>query len=104
MKWQEIRRWYLQTWLLLEAIEAHTEGDKRILESLAVISSFDDSQEAMKAYAKLHQDEPQRELFVFHTDREHLDVTIRRWFLGFDFPQQAQALIDLNTLELRPAF
>jgi len=79
MKWQEIRQRYPQAWLLLEAIEAHTEGDKRILESLSVIGSFGDSQEAMKAYAKLHQDEPQRELFVFHTDREQLDVTIRRW-------------------------
>ena len=79
MKWQEIRQRYPKAWLLLEAIEAHTEGDKRILESLAVISPFGDSQEAMKAYAKLHQDEPQRELFVFHTDREQLDVTIRRW-------------------------
>ena len=38
MKWQEIRQRYPKAWLLLEAIEAHTEGDKRILESLAVIS------------------------------------------------------------------
>lgn len=79
MQWQEIRQHYPQQWLLLEAIEAHSEANKRILEQLAVIETFSDSVAAMKRYARLHHDAPDRELYVFHTGRETLDITERTW-------------------------
>lgn len=80
MQWAEIRRPYPEQWLLLEALDAHTEGNQRILEQLAVLDAFDDSQSAMKRYAQLHHVAPARELYVFHTRRETLDVTERRWY------------------------
>jgi len=79
MKWQEIRTHYPQQWLLLEAIKAHSEADKRILEQLAVVGAYPDSATAMKSYQKLHRQAPERELYVFHTSRETLDVTERKW-------------------------
>lgn len=80
MNWSEIRLHYPKTWLLVEVLQAHTENDKRILEQLAVINTFSDVQEALKSYAELHQHQPNRELFVLHTDREELDITVRHWF------------------------
>ena len=79
MKWQEVPTHYPQQWLLLEAIKAHSEENKRVLEQLAVISTFPTSTAAMKSYAQLHQDAPQRELYVFHTSRETLEITEKRW-------------------------
>ena len=79
MQWQEIRRHFSDQWLLVEAIEAHTEDDQRILDDLAVVDAFEDSNAAMKSYAKLHRKAPQRELYVFDTDREELEVRERRW-------------------------
>ncbi len=79
MKWQEIRQHYPQQWLLLEAIKAHSEANKRILEQLAVVSTFPDSVAAMKSYVQLRREAPERELYVFHTSRETLDITERRW-------------------------
>lgn len=79
MRWQEIREKHPTSWLLVEAIQAHTKGDKRVLEQLAVIDTFDDGQKAMQAYGQLHAKDPQRELLVLHTSREELDVTVRRW-------------------------
>jgi hypothetical protein len=79
MKWQEIRQIYPGDWLLIEAIEAHTEGDKRILDNISVIDRFADGETAWQTYAKLHHIEPEREMFVFHTGREELDITIKRW-------------------------
>lgn len=79
MKWPEIRQQYPRQWLLVEAIKAHSVADKRILEQLAVIGTFPDSVTAMNHYAQLHRDAPQRELYVFHTSRETLDVGERRW-------------------------
>ncbi len=79
MQWQEIRQHYHQQWLLLEAIHAHSEANKRILDQLAVIETFADSVSAMKRYARLRHDSPNRELYVFHTGRETLDITERTW-------------------------
>lgn len=79
MTWQEIRNHYPQQWLLMEAIKAHSENGKRILEQLSVVSTFPDSVTAMQAYTQLHREAPERELYVFHTSRETLDIAERRW-------------------------
>jgi hypothetical protein len=79
MKWEEIRNHYPNQWILAEAIKAHTESDKRIVEDIAVINIFSDSPPAMKAYIRLHRESPERELYVLHTDRKELDITERRW-------------------------
>jgi len=79
MQWQEICKHYPQQWLLIEAIKAHSEADRRILEQLAVVGTFSDSTTAMKSYLQLHKEAPERELYVFHTSRETLDITERRW-------------------------
>ncbi len=79
MKWQEIRRQYPQQWLLVEAIQAHSEDNKRILDEIAVVDTFSDSVNAMNNYSQLHRKAPERELYVFHTSREALDITERRW-------------------------
>lgn len=51
MHWQAIRKTYPQQWLLLEALQAHSEGDKRILDQLAVLGTFGDSVIALQSYA-----------------------------------------------------
>jgi hypothetical protein len=79
MNWQEIRAHYPQQWLLLEAIKAHTEASKRFLDQLAVVSTFPDSVAAMKSYAQLHREAPERELYVFHTSRKTLEILERQW-------------------------
>jgi len=53
--------------------------NKRILEEISVLSTFPDSDTAMKGYARLHHKNLMRELYVFHTDREQLDITERFW-------------------------
>ncbi len=79
MQWNEIRNHYPHRWLLVEAIKAHSESGKRVLQQLAVVSTFPDSAAAMRAYVQLHRQSPERELYVLHTDREKIDITERRW-------------------------
>ena len=79
MTWNEICAYYPQQWLLLEAIQAHSTQNQRIIEQLAVLNTFPDSVSAMKHYAQLHREAPQRELYVFHTDREQLNIKERTW-------------------------
>lgn len=80
MQWQEIRKHYPEQWLLVEAIEAHSDAGKRILEQLAVIDTFPDSATALKRYAQLDRAMPAREYYVFHSSRESLAVIERPWF------------------------
>ena len=79
MKWEEIRRQYRQQWLLVEAIQARSKAGKRVLDDLAVLDTFPDSIVAMKRYAELHRQAPERELYVLHTDRSQLDIAERHW-------------------------
>ncbi len=79
MEWQEIRQRFPQQWLLVEAIKAHSEANKRIIEQLAVVGTFPTSVIAMKQYLQLHREAPNRELYVFHTSREKLDIIERQW-------------------------
>ena len=79
MQWQEIRKHYPHQWLLIEAIKAHTENDKRILDEISVVGKYPDSIEAMKSYAQLHRQAPEWEFYVFHTDRQEIEIMERRW-------------------------
>ena len=56
MQWQDIRRHYPDQWLLIEAIKAHSENDRRILDDIAILEAFEDSDAAMKSYAGLHRE------------------------------------------------
>lgn len=80
MQWQDIRPHYPRQWLLLEAIKAHSEGDRRILDQLAVLGAYPDSPSALQEYRQLHHAAPERELYVFHSSREALEITERHWF------------------------
>jgi hypothetical protein len=79
MQWSDIRHHYPDQWLLLEALQAHSAGNHRILDELAIVGVFDDSQTALKGYNQLHREAPARELYVFHTSRETLEVLERHW-------------------------
>jgi hypothetical protein len=78
MQWQQIRNHYPRQWLLVEAIKAGSESSKRILEQIAVVDAFSDSAQVMKRYLQLHREAPERELYVFHTSRETLDIPERK--------------------------
>ncbi len=79
MQWNEIREHFPHQWLLIEAVAAHSAEDQRILDDIAVVQSFPDWVSAWNGYKELHKKDPQRELYVLHTDREHLDIGEIRW-------------------------
>lgn len=80
MQWSEVRNHYPSQWVLVEAIVATTQENKRIVGELSVVGSFDgDSKEALRAYLKLHSENKQRELYVVHTSRDLLDIEVIAW-------------------------
>jgi hypothetical protein len=79
MNWQETRRHFPHQWLVVEALQAHSCNNQRILDDIAVIQTFEDSLTAWRTYAKLHRQSPQNEFYVLHTDREILEIEERYW-------------------------
>ena len=77
MNWQQIRETYPHTWVVVEAIDAHTAGTERVIEALEVIDVFgDDSQAAWAHYQNIHKADKSREYYVLHTDRQSLNIGI----------------------------
>lgn len=79
MQWREARSEFPDRWLLVEAIRAHTEEDRREVEDLAVIGTFEESDIAWRRCLELQRGDPPRELYVAHTSRERLEIEERRW-------------------------
>ena len=79
MPWPEIRERYPHQWLLLEATEAHSSGGQRVLESFTVLETCSDGLSAMRRYGEIHGQDPHRELYVLHTDRETVEIEEVHW-------------------------
>ena len=79
MKWGDVRQSYPSQWLLVEALTAHSEKGRRVVEEMAVIDVFDDSTAAWLRYRQLHHDAAGREFYILHTDREELNIAERVW-------------------------
>ncbi|MBI3762535.1 MAG: hypothetical protein HY260_11835 [Chloroflexi bacterium] len=79
MIWAEIRKTYPEQWLVIEALEAHTEGQRRLIDKIAALETCADGAAAMRRYRELHRQFPQRELYFVHTRREVLEILERPW-------------------------
>ncbi len=80
MTWEDVKKTHPNQWLIIEAIEARTEGEKRLLDNITVVETFqNDNNRAMLEYVKLHRRHRERELYVVHTSREELGILEQRW-------------------------
>jgi len=79
MKWKGLREKYPDSWVLFEAVQAHSNEGKRIIDDIAVHDTYNDSDEAIKAYRDFHKKEPKRELYVAHTKKQDLEIQERKW-------------------------
>ena len=74
MNWSHVCTAYPDQWLVIEALEAHTEDRQRILDRIAVMETCLDGQAAIDCYSQLHRQYPRREFYFVHTGRDELDI------------------------------
>ncbi|SFQ38273.1 hypothetical protein [Salibacterium halotolerans] len=80
MKWEDVRHAFPESWVLIEAVQAHTnEKSERVLEEIAPLEKFADSPEAMRSYQDIHREDPYRELYVLHTSRREPAIIEKKW-------------------------
>lgn len=74
MRWPDVRTAHPNRWLVIEALEAHSDEGQRSLDRIAVIETCTDGAAAMRCYNELHHQYPQREFYFVHTSREMLEI------------------------------
>ncbi|MEW9673760.1 hypothetical protein [Ammoniphilus sp. 3BR4] len=81
MKWAEVRNRYPERIVLIEAIKAFSKDRVRTIEEMTVVEEYFDSKEAWIGYKNYHKQYPERELYLFHTGKENIEV-IEQYFTG----------------------
>lgn len=79
MRWTDVRSAFPDQWLVIEALEAHSEGSQRIFDRIAVVEICRDGNTAFQRYRDLHRSLPSREWCPVHTSNEELLITERPW-------------------------
>lgn len=104
MQWSDVRKAYPDQWLIIEAIEAHSTDNQRVLDRIAVVETCRDGAEALQCYRRLHQQHPEREFYAitdFEVNVGAMDYGMDlNGILGMDFLLTAGAVINLSTLNL----
>lgn len=81
MDWELVREQFPDKLVLVEALSTVSKENVRTVEEMSIISTFDDNMEAWKAYKKVHKENPEKEVYVFHTAKEKPEV-IEKFFIG----------------------
>ncbi|RDI37934.1 hypothetical protein [Falsibacillus pallidus] len=81
MKWSEVRKLFPERCVLVEALQSQTKGKEKFIEEMAVIDDFENGNAAWKVYKKLHMENQNRELYIFHTNNEEIKV-IEQPYIG----------------------
>lgn len=81
MKWSEVRQHFPERCVLVEALKSETRGKERVIEEMSVIDDFGSGNAAWKVYKKLHAENQDRELYIFHTNNEEIKV-IEQPYIG----------------------
>jgi hypothetical protein len=76
MSWDEIREIHAHRWLVIEALAAHSEGDRRVLDRIEVVDECDDASSAFRRHRRLRAADPGRELYFVHTADPDLAIVL----------------------------
>jgi hypothetical protein len=81
MTWQEIRNLCPSQWVVVEAIGAYTEEQRRVINELVLLNVFGaDVRAAWVRYEELHRADRYREYYVIHTERKETDIRVLKAF------------------------
>lgn len=74
MRWSEVRQHFPNRAVLVEALQSKTVDNEVIIEEMSVIDELENGNAAWKVYKKLHGENQNRELYIFHTNNEEIKV------------------------------
>lgn len=73
MRWNEVKRIYPDRFVLLQILESHIEGDKKIIDDVAIIKAIDDPKQATRELVNAKPG-----TLVYHTSKDEIEVLMRK--------------------------
>ena len=77
MRWSDVRTSHCDQRLVIQALEAHSEAGRRILDRIAIVETCTDGAAALRRYRELHRANSDRELYFVHTGNTELQIEER---------------------------
>lgn len=81
MDWNLVREQFPNKFVLVEALSTTSKNKIRTVDEMSIISTYDDNMDAWNAYKRTHTENPDKEIYVFHTSKEKPEV-IEKFFIG----------------------
>ena len=72
MKWEEVRKIYPNTFVKLQILESHLEGNNKIIDDMAIIKVIDDNNSATKELMNCGEG-----TVVYHTANENIIIEVK---------------------------
>lgn len=73
MKWEEVKKIYPETYVLLQVLESHVDGEKKYIDDVAIIRAIDNAKEATRELVNAKPG-----TLVYHTSKEKIEILIRK--------------------------
>lgn len=80
MNWEQIRQQHPNKWVVVEAIDAQSINNQRVINDLVVIGVYDRWERAWEAYKQVHHADKWREYYCLSTERKNLDIGLMDTF------------------------
>ncbi|GGF92809.1 hypothetical protein [Paenibacillus aceti] len=74
MKWTNIREICPNRWVLVEALATQSNNQKRTIDEMSLIAEYGNPIHAWSSYRKFHSSDPAREIYVFYTGNEFIEL------------------------------
>ena len=75
MKWEEVRKEFPDTFVKIQVLKSHIEGNVRYIDDMEVVQAFDDDKEATRELVRAKDD-----LVVYHTAKKEIKLEIKDIF------------------------
>lgn len=72
MNWEEVRKTYPNTFVKLQILASHLEGNNKIIDDMAVIKSIDDNKAATKEVINCSEG-----TVVYHTENDNIVIEVK---------------------------
>lgn len=72
MKWEEVRETYPNTFVKLQILSSHLEGNYKIIDDMEVIKVIEDNKNATKELINCIEG-----TIVYHTSNEHISIEVK---------------------------
>ena len=74
MKWDEVRRIYPNSGVLVEVLCAYSKENKRIIIEMLVLKKSNSAHVLWNTYKEIHLKYPSKELYILHTSKKQIEV------------------------------